>query len=198
MGFRALRFFFEADRTAVAIELDHTITLWIAHLISENACAAFDREGVAEEIEFSVKDVVAQNQARAGVANEFRADHECFRDAVRFRLLSIFDLDSKLRAIAQKITQHRQIFGCRNDQDLAQSAEHEGRERVTNHRFVVNREQLLADDLGNRKEPVARAAPKNDGLLCHELTLYVSNFETAGFCRGLFQNPGLANPPWSV
>src|SRR5205807_8525798 len=126
---------------------------------------------------FPVKDVVAQNQARAGVANEFGADQKSLGNALWFRLFRILDFYSKLGTVAQEIPQHGQVFRCGNDQDIAQAAEHEGRERITDHRFVVNRKQLLADNLGDRKKPAAGAARKNDGLLCHRGSVIPSGVE---------------------
>jgi len=70
-----------------------------------------------KKIEFPVKDVVAQNQACAGVANKFGADQKSLGDAPWFRLFRILDFDSKLRAVAQEIPQHGQVFRCGNDKD---------------------------------------------------------------------------------
>src|SRR4051812_13963278 len=56
-----LRFFLEADRAAVAIELDHAVTFGIANLIAENARAFFKCERVTKEIEFTVEDVVTKD-----------------------------------------------------------------------------------------------------------------------------------------
>src|SRR5207302_245867 len=100
MGLRLFRFFFEADDATVAIELDYAVALRVAHLIPENARALFDGERFAKEIEFSVKDVVAQNQARTRVADKFRANQKCFGDSAWFRLLGILNFNSQLRAIA--------------------------------------------------------------------------------------------------
>jgi hypothetical protein len=58
---RLLRFLLKADGTAVRTELDHAVTLGIAHLITENAGAAGKGESVAKEVEFSVENVVAEN-----------------------------------------------------------------------------------------------------------------------------------------
>src|SRR5947207_12714924 len=119
MCLRMLRFFFEADRATISVKLDHAVTPRVAHLITENARTAFNGERFAEEIEFPVKDVVAQDQTSTGIADKFRANQERFRDAARFRLLRILNLDSKLRAVAQKIAQHRQIFWRGNNQHIA-------------------------------------------------------------------------------
>ena len=74
-----------------------------------------------------------------------------------FGLLGVFDPNSELRAVAQIIVQHRQIFRRGNDQHFPQPAEHQRGQRITNHRLVVNREKLFADDLGQRKK--TRPAP---------------------------------------
>src|SRR5438876_10622109 len=76
MAFGFLRFLFKADCFAALVEFHDSVALRIADLITENACAALDRERFTEKIEFPVKDVVAQNQAGAGVANEFGADQK--------------------------------------------------------------------------------------------------------------------------
>ena len=164
-----LRFFLEADRAAILAELDHAVALRIAHLITENAGALFERERFAKEIEFPVEDVVAQNQRRAGTTDKICADQKRLRDSFRFRLFRVFESIPKLRAVAQKIAQHRQIFRRGNDQDFAQPSEHERGKRIANHRLVVNRQQLFADDLGQRKEARAGAAREQDRFLVHAL-----------------------------
>src|SRR5438876_655561 len=110
MAFGFLRFLFKADCFAALVEFHDSVALRIADLITENACAALDRERFTEKIEFPVKDIVAQNQARAGVANEFGADQKSLGNALWFRLFRILDFDSKLGTVAQEIPQHGQVF----------------------------------------------------------------------------------------
>ena len=101
------------------------------------------------------------------IADEIRADEECLRDPLRLGLLRILEANPKPGAVAKKVAQHRDILRRGNDQDLAQTAEHERRERVTNHRLVVDRQQLLADDLGQRIEPGPGAAGEENRLFVH-------------------------------
>src|SRR5436189_5794993 len=54
-----LRFFLETDRLAVGVEFDHSVTLWIADLISENASSSFNGQSVPIKIESPVENVVA-------------------------------------------------------------------------------------------------------------------------------------------
>src|SRR5207247_728610 len=70
MAFRLLRFLFEADGFAIGVEFDNTVAFRVSHLIAKNARAAFDRERVAVEIEFPIKNVIAKNEGRAGVVDK--------------------------------------------------------------------------------------------------------------------------------
>src|SRR5262245_37412596 len=97
------RLFFETDCPAVRAELDYAVTLRVAHLIGENAGATFDGQCIAKKIEFSIENIVAQDQTGARAADKFRADQECFGDPVRLWLFGVVDSDSQLRTIAQII-----------------------------------------------------------------------------------------------
>ncbi len=59
MTFRLFRFFFETNSTSIRAELHHAVTLRITHLITENATAAFDRQGLPVKVKFPVENVVA-------------------------------------------------------------------------------------------------------------------------------------------
>ena len=124
-------------------------------------------ERFAKEVELPVKDVVAQDQDRSVVADKIRADEKRLRDPFRLRLNRVFEADPELRAVAEKIAQHRNVFRGRDDEDFAQAAEHEGGERIADHRFIVNREQLFADDFRQRIKTRARAAGEEDGFFFH-------------------------------
>src|SRR5262249_11636337 len=58
----------------------------------------------------------------------------------------------------------RQVLGSRDDQDLPHPAQHQGRERVVDHRLVIDGKQLLADRAGDRMQTSTRAAGQNDAL----------------------------------
>src|SRR3989441_912068 len=54
--------------------------------------------------------------------------------------------------------------GRGNDQDVTDPGEHERRERVVDHRLVVDRDELFAHREGQRKEAGAGASGKDDPL----------------------------------
>src|SRR5437667_7415427 len=72
--FRLLGLFFEANGFAFRVELDHAIALRVANLIAENARAPLESERLAIKIEFPRENVVAKDERRARIADEFRAD----------------------------------------------------------------------------------------------------------------------------
>src|SRR4051812_19819255 len=92
---RLLRFFFQAYRPPVGSEFDDPVTLRIAHLITENACAGLEGQRLAIEIEISVENVVAENEGRAGAAEKIGADQKCLGDSFRFRLGGVLDADAE-------------------------------------------------------------------------------------------------------
>lgn len=53
-------------------------------------------------------------------------------------------------------------MGRGDDQHFANICQHQGGERVVNHRFVVDRQQLLADRLSDWMEPRAAASGCSD------------------------------------
>src|SRR6266704_2216349 len=89
------RFFLETDRLAVGVEFDHSVTLWVADLISETAGPSFNGESVPIKIEFPVENIVAENKRRARIADKFCADQESLGDSFWFWLLGIFDPNAK-------------------------------------------------------------------------------------------------------
>ena len=75
------------------------------------------------------------------------------------------NLDSPLRSAAEQLLKAGLILGRGDDQKLGDAGEHQRRQRVINHRLVVNRQQLLRHRRRHRIQPRARAAGENDSLV---------------------------------
>jgi hypothetical protein len=69
-------------------------------------------------------------------------------------------------SVAEQGLELRRITGSRNDQDFANAGQHQCRERIIDHRFVVDGQQLLADNLSNRPEPASGSAGKDNAFQC--------------------------------
>src|ERR1017187_9266693 len=55
--------------------------------------------------------------------------------------------------------------GVENEKNFADSRQHEGRERVVDHRLVIHRQQALGDRMRNGIEARARSSGEDDALV---------------------------------
>lgn len=108
--------------------------------------------------------LVAQHQTYRIVADELLADQECLRQSVGRGLFGIGEAHAVVRAVAQQAAEGRQVGRCRDDEYVADAGEHQRRQRVINHRFIVDREQLFADTLGYRIEARSRASRQDNAF----------------------------------
>ena len=67
-------------------------------------------------------------------------------------------------AVTQELLEARRILRGGDDEDVADARQHEGAERVVDHRFVVDRDELLGDGQGGRVQPGAGAAGEDDAF----------------------------------
>src|SRR5438552_12607331 len=94
-------------------------------------------------------------------------------------------------SVPQIIAQHRQILRGGNDEDLAQASEHQRSQWIANHRLVVDRQQLLADDLCDRIQPSSGATREQNGPFLH----FGLRIADCGFFTGILREPSLRHPP---
>ena len=112
----------------------------------------------------AVEDVVAQHQGAGLAGGEPLADHERLRQAVGAGLDGVGQVHAVVRPVAEQPLEVRQVGGRRDDQDVTDAGHHEDGQRVVDHRLVVDRQQLLAGDGGERVEARSAAAREYDAL----------------------------------
>ena len=156
------------------VELHHAILARLADVIGEHGRAIRARRSVGElgAQAMAVEHVVAEDQRDAIVADEFPPQDEGMGEADRLFLNDVVELDAPGRAVAEQALIERQMLARRDQQDIADARQHQHRQRVVDHRLVVDRQQLLVDGERRRIEPRARAAGENDAL--HGMSLLVS------------------------
>ena len=102
--------------------------------------------------------------ATESVADVVRADDERLRQAVGLVLDRVADVDAEHGAVAQQSVKCRGVVWGGDQQNVPDARHHERRQRVVDHRFVVDGQQLLADAHGDgvhpRAEPPARMIPR--------------------------------------
>ena len=96
-----------------------------------------------------IEDVVAEHKRATSSAYEILADQKRLRNALRLGLLCILEMDAIARAIAEQLLKARQVVGRGDEQNIANPRQHKRRERIVNHRLVVDREQAFRDAMGD-------------------------------------------------
>ncbi len=122
------------------------------------------------------EDVVAEDQRDPVVADELSADEESLCQAFGLRLLGIGEVDAPFRPVAEKALEQSRVLRGRYDQDLANSGDHQHRQRIVDHRLVVDRKQLFGDRQRQRVE--TRAGPSGQNYAFHALPPFAINAST--------------------
>lgn len=103
-----------------------------------------------------LEDVVPEYEAYGIVADKFLADQERLREPVGRRLFGIREMYPIIGSVAQQPPERGQVTGGGDHQDLPDSGQHQNRQRIVDHRLVVDREQLLGNSLRDRVQPRTR------------------------------------------
>lgn len=158
----------DGDGPALAVELHDAEALGVVHVVAEDRGTARLRvldgllQVAAEAV--AVEDVVAEHEGARLAGDEVLADGEGLRQAVGARLLGVGEVHSVARAVPEQALEVGQVRRRGDDQDVPDTRQHEGGQRVVDHGLVVDRQQLLG---GHERERVqARAGPacKNDAF----------------------------------
>ncbi|PAV66184.1 hypothetical protein WR25_16497 [Diploscapter pachys] len=131
-----------ADRAAAIAEFDDAVAFGVLDAIAEHRRAGGPSGCIGKQIGKvrAEEDVVAQHQRDAVVADEVRADRERLGKAVGARLLGVGHGDPERRSVAEQAAVIVKIFGAGDDQHVADSRQHQHRQR----------------DVAERLTPVAR------------------------------------------
>ncbi len=98
------------------------------------------------------------------LADERFGDQKRLGNAPGFGLLAIFDGHAKAAAVTEHLFEARQIVRRGDEAQVANAAFDERRERIINHRLVINRLELLARHQRKRIQPRPGAAGQNDAF----------------------------------
>ena len=170
VALRVLRLLLQRQRAALGVELHHAVGPRVGDVVAEDGGAV--ELGEAQQLlaeAGAVEDVVAQHERGALVADVVGADDERLREAVGAGLHREGQVDAELRAVAEQAVEAVRLVRRGDDQHVADAGEHQRGERVVDHRLVVDRDQLLADALGDRVQ--SRAGPTGQDDSTHGPTL---------------------------
>src|SRR3569832_1726174 len=113
---RMLRFLFNRQRPARAIELDHAVTLRIVHMVGKDMGAAFLSIDIPQLVHqrLSVKNIVAEDKRTGPPADELAADDKRLCQAVWVRLFCVPYVDFPLIAFFQQLLEAGSVFVSRD------------------------------------------------------------------------------------
>src|SRR5262245_38399745 len=160
------RLLLERHGATRGIELDDAVSFGIAHVVGEHRGATLAARRTAQALgkAVAVVDVVAERQRDRVAGDELAADEEGLRESVGARLDRPRDRQAERLAGAEEPAERLLIVRRGDDEDVADPRQHEGRQRVIDHRLVVDRQQLLAHAERERVQPPAGAAGEDDPL----------------------------------
>ena len=160
VGARLLRLLHQAEHLAGGVQLDDAVAAGVGDRIAEHHGAGLlRRRGPELPAEAgAVEDVVAQHEAARLAAHERLAQPVGVGEALGPGLRGVLEREAEPRAVAQQPLERRLVVRRGDDQDLPDPGQHQHRQRVVDHRLVVDRQQLLGDRRGQRMQPRARPA----------------------------------------
>ena len=70
----------------------------------------------------------------------------------------------QMYAIAEQVFKRRTVFRRGDDQNFAYPRQHQSRQRIIDHRLVIDRQQLLGGGKRDRMKPRSRTAGQYDAF----------------------------------
>ena len=158
IGGSGRRFFDDLDRAAAAVEAYNSESLRVQDLVGEIDGAFFEPAAPFEDRPQRApkKNIVAKDERDPMAFDEIAADDERLGDAARLVLGAIGDVETKGAAVAQQPLEWRDVGGSRDQENLPHARKHKHRDRVIDHRLVIDRQQMLVEPERHRKEPASR------------------------------------------
>ena len=178
--------FLEAHGLAFLVELDDAVALGVADVVGKDRRAvrlrgrALHHDGEVGAVE----DVVAEHERTALACEELLADQECLCESLRLRLHGVRDGNAPLRAVAEQAPEIRIVRRRRDHEDVPDAREHQRRQRIVDHRLVIDRHELLRHRDRQRIQPRARAA-RQDNSLCYHISALINEVQRR--CQALLE-----------
>ena len=122
----------------------------------------------------TVEDIVAEDEGARLAVNELLTDGEGLRQAVGAGLLGVGEVHAVARAVPEQTLEIGKVCRRGDNQNVPDARQHEGGQRLVDHRLVVHGQQLLRRDKRERVKASAGPAGKNNTF--HRL---------ASFCTAL-------------
>ena len=187
--FGVFGFLLDGYSVAALVEFHYAVSLRVRYVVAEYGSFLLVFGGADRLAEHGgetlpVKEVVAQDQAYAVVADKFASDQKSLCQTFRGRLYGVFQLQTQRVPVSQQTAECSLVFRCGDDQNFPDAAEHQYRQGVVDHRFVENGQQLFADPFGDGVQAGAAASGQDDSF--HGKNFSVKLMFYPGICKAAF------------
>src|ERR1035441_3525033 len=158
VGLRMGGLLFNAN-DVVAHNLGNAETLRVGNLLEEDFRARLlPVEFVNGGFDGSLNNVVAKNDADLMAFGKVFREGKRIGNAAFAFLIGVVDvLQAELTSVREQTEKVAGITAAGHNQQIAYPGFDQGLDRVVDHRLVVNRQQVLVGDLGEREKPAAGA-----------------------------------------
>ena len=168
--------FLNVGGVAVLVKRNDAETLGVVDVVAKDGAAAigsvgggiFQTLGEARAVE----DVVAQDHGAAVVANELLAQDKRLGQAVGAGLDLVLQMQAVLAAVTQQRLKARGVGRGGDDQNVLNARQHQGRQRIVDHRLVIDGQQLFGCDHRQRVKSGAGAAGQDNTFHRLQLLFY--------------------------
>ena len=169
MRLRHRRLLLDRHGFLVLIEFHYAVAFRIVDVIAEHArtfTALGHAYGLAQRVAqtIAVEDVVTKHKRARLSGDELFAEDERLCQTVGAGLHLVGEVHAIMRSVTEQTFEVRQVLRRGDDQNVTDTRQHQHRQRIIDHRLVVDGEQLLRRDRRQRVQTGTRTASQNNAL----------------------------------
>ena len=148
----------------VAVQLGHTEALGIRDFFQDDARAPLlPAKGVDEGSDVVFDDVVPEDYDHTLPLGVVLGEAERLRDASLAFLVDVVDMgEAELLAVPEKAQEVPRVVASRNQEDVLDPGVDQCLDGVVDHRFVVDGQEMLVGDAGEREQPGSQSSRQDD------------------------------------
>ena len=158
--------FYDPDHGTIRTQLGYPESLGIGDPVEEGARAVragLELGGLGRQW-LAQQDVVAKDAAERLVAHEIASQADRVGNPQGAVLVAIGQVQAEMRAIGQELHDIADTLAAHDHHHLADAHPGQGRDRVIDHRPVVDREQVLVGDNRQREQAGGGSAGEDDAF----------------------------------
>lgn len=155
VAFGVLGLLLDGEAVTIPVEFGYSISLRVIDPVSKYSGLIFllgSLYGIFQDFgeTCTVEDVVTEYETGGVFAYEVLADDEGLGESIGGGLFGVAEADSVVAAVTEEALEAGEVLRGRDDEYVAYSGKHEGRDGIIDHRLVEDGEELFAYALGNR------------------------------------------------